>query len=148
MLVFVCCMGFIRGKKTGMYLGFLSGLLFDIFYGYSGVIGLTALSYMYLGYVNGLFYEVFYTDDICIPVILSILSDLAYNFLYYCVTFLLRGQLNIVLYFENIMFPEMIYTGCIAVFLFRFLKVINTKLEKFEKRGEENLVKGDLGDYN
>jgi hypothetical protein len=46
------------------------------------------------------------------------------------------------------MFPEMIYTGCITVFLFRLLKVIDTKLEKFEKRGEENHVKGDLGDYN
>ena len=146
MIVLTCCIGFIRGKKTGMFVGVVSGLLIDIFYGYSGIIGMTGLIYMYIGYVNGLFNEIFYTDDICIPVVLTMVSDLIYNFLYYCITFLLRGQLNLGIYFQTIMFPEMIYTGFITVFAFRLLKVINMLLEKYEKRGEEKLVKGDLGD--
>lgn len=148
MLILICCVGFIKGKKTGMFIGFFSGILVDIFYGYSGVIGLTALAYTYLGYVNGLFNEIFYTDDICIPVILTMASDLIYNFVYYCVTFLLRGKLDLFDYFKAIMFPEMIYTACIAVFAFRFFKVVFAKLEKIEKRGEEKLVKGDMGDIN
>lgn len=148
MIILVCCTGFIRGKKAGMLVGVISGLLIDIFYGYSGIIGMTGLIYMYIGYINGLFNEIFYTDDICIPVILTMLSNLIYNFLYYCITFLLRGQLNIPVYFETIMFPEMIYTGCVTVFLFRFMKVVSMLLEKYEKRGEEELVKGDLGNNN
>ena len=44
LLIFVCCSGFIRGKKHGMYMGFLSGILLDIFYGYSGVIGISDIS--------------------------------------------------------------------------------------------------------
>lgn len=55
LLIFVCCSGFIRGKKHGMYMGFLSGILLDIFYGYSGVIGMNGILFMYLGYINGLF---------------------------------------------------------------------------------------------
>lgn len=146
LLIFVCCSGFIRGKKHGMYMGFLSGILLDIFYGYSGVIGMNGILFMYLGYINGLFNEIFYTDDICIPVLLTMASDLAYNFLYYCVTFLLRGYLDIANYFKAIIFPEVIYTAFVAVFIFRLLKVISIKLDKFEKRGEEKLVKRDLGD--
>lgn len=146
LLIFVCCSGFIRGKKHGMYMGFLSGILLDIFYGYSGVIGMNGILFMYLGYINGLFNEIFYTDDICIPVPLTMASDLAYNFLYYCVTFLLRGYLDIANYFKFIIFPEVIYTAFVAVFIFRLLKVISIKLDKFEKRGEEKLVKRDLGD--
>ena len=126
-------------------MGFLSGILLDIFYGYSGVIGMNGILFMYLGYINGLFNEIFYTDDICIPVLLTMASDLAYNFLYYCVTFLLRGYLDIANYFKAIIFPEVIYTAFVAVFIFRLLKVISIKLDKFEKRGEEKLVKRDLG---
>lgn len=148
MLVLVCCMGFIGGKKTGMFVGVFCGLLIDVFYGYSGVIGMNAILFMYLGYVNGLFNEIFFTDDICIPVLLVMVSDLVYNFLYYCITFLLRGNLDLAGYFKSIMFPEMIYTGFVAVFIFRLLKVISLKLEKFEKRGEEKLVKRDLGDID
>lgn len=144
LLAVVCCLGFIQGKKTGMYVGFISGLFLDIFFGYAGVIGFTALTYMYLGYVNGLFHEIYYSDDICIPVLLTVTSDFAYNFIYYCVTFLLRGKLDMVHYIRTIMFPEMIYTGLVTVFVFRILIVIHMKLEKFEKRGEEKIVKGDL----
>lgn len=144
-LAFVCCIGFIHGKKSGLFLGFFTGFLLDIFYGYSGVIGMTGLLYMYLGYINGLFNEVFYSDDICIPVLLTMVCDLVYNFIYYCVTFLLRGDLDVSGYFKNIMFPEMLYTGFVTVFLFRLWKVLSLKLEKFEKRGEEKLVKRDFG---
>lgn len=124
-----------------------AGLLIDIFYGFSGVIGFTALIYLYLGYFNGLFHEIFYTDDICIPVLLTVVSDLIYNLLYYCVAFLLQRRLNIALYFEKIIFPELIYTAVVTVFVFRLLKIIHNRLEKFEKRGEEKLVKGTLGNY-
>lgn len=147
-IVLVCCIGFIQGKKAGMLVGIISGLLIDIFYGYTGVIGMTALLYMYIGYVNGLFHEIFFTDDICIPVGLTMVSDLVYNFLYYCITFLLRGKLDVISYFQSVMFPEMIYTGFVTVFAFRLLKVISLRLEKYERRGEEKLVKGDLGDNN
>lgn len=147
LLIFTCCMGFIKGKKTGMVLGCISGILLDIFFGYGGVIGLSGLAFMYIGYVNGLFNEIFYTDDICIPVILSMVSNLAYNLLYYFIAHMLKGQLDVMLYFRNIMFPEMIYTGCVTVFAYRILKVIDIKLLKYEKRGEEKLVKGDMGEH-
>ena len=50
--------GFMRGKKDGMFIGFLSGLFLDIFYG--GTLGFYALIYMYTGYSNGFFRKIFY----------------------------------------------------------------------------------------
>ena len=148
MLALICCIGFIYGKKPGMYCGFAAGLLIDLFYGYGGVIGLTAILLMNLGYVIGLFNEIFYSDDICIPVLLIVVSDLIYNFLYYCITFLLRGDLNLASYFQIIMFPEMIYTGFVSVFLYWFIKFLSVKIEKFEKRGEDKLVKGNFDKFD
>ena len=121
-------------------MGFLSGILLDIFYGYSGVIGMNGILFMYLGYINGLFNEIFYTDDICIPVLLTMASDLAYNFLYYCVTFLLRGYLDLANYFKAIIFPEVIYTALITLVVYRLLLALNHKLEKAEQRSVGSFV--------
>ncbi len=147
LLILVCCMGFISGRRVGIYTGFFCGLLLDIFFGYENIMGLSAFCFMYLGYINGSYHEIFFTDDICIPLILTTLSDLAYNFLFYCATFLLRGKLDFILYFKKIIFPEMIYTAVITVLLFRGLQVIHEKLEKYERRGGESRVKGISRDY-
>lgn len=141
LLIFVCCSGFIRGKKHGMYMGFCQGFCLISFMDTLVLSVWTAYYSDYLGYINGLFNEIFYTDDICIPVLLTMASDLAYNFLYYCVTFLLRGYLDIANYFKAIIFPEVIYTAFVAVFIFRLLKVISTKLTNLKKEVKKNLLK-------
>ncbi len=45
--------GFMRGRKEGMGVGFICGLLVDIFWG--GLIGFYALIYTVIGYMNGSF---------------------------------------------------------------------------------------------
>ena len=51
LIVAVSSFGFMRGKKEGMFIGFFSGRLIDLFFG--DVLGFYALLYMYVGYVNG-----------------------------------------------------------------------------------------------
>ena len=53
MIVVVSAFGFMRGKKEGMWIGFFTGLLLDVFIG--SIIGFYALLYMYVGYLNGFF---------------------------------------------------------------------------------------------
>jgi len=57
-----------RGKKEGLYIGFFTGILLDIFSG--SVIGINALIYMYIGYLNGYFRKMFYPEDIKLPMLL------------------------------------------------------------------------------
>ena len=53
MIVVVSAFGFMRGKKEGLWIGFFTGLLLDIFTG--SILGFYALLYMYVGYFNGFF---------------------------------------------------------------------------------------------
>ena len=69
--------GFMRGRKEGMGVGFICGLLVDIFWG--GLIGFYALIYTVIGYMNGSFQRMFYEDDIKLPLAMIGISDLIYT---------------------------------------------------------------------
>ena len=58
MIIVVAAFGLMRGKREGMYIGFICGLLIDIFCGF--YLGIYALLYMYVGYLTGLFQKRFY----------------------------------------------------------------------------------------
>ena len=54
LLILTFSFGFIHGRNAGMFYGFLSGLLLDLFY--SGPFGFYTLIYVYIGYFNGLYH--------------------------------------------------------------------------------------------
>ena len=65
LLIVTASFGFMRGSKSGMLVGFLSGLLIDIQFG--KMIGFYALIYLVVGFLNGLFEqkcEEIYSDSI------------------------------------------------------------------------------------
>lgn len=132
LLILTFAAGFMRGKKEGMYVGFFSGLLLDLFYGKT--IGFHALLYMYIGYTNGFFNNVFYDDDVTLPIGLLCASDFLYNFVFYIFAFLLRNRLNLGYYIIHIILPEMIYTVVIMLLIYRLMLRINRGLEEVEKR--------------
>ncbi len=132
LLILTFCAGFMSGKRNGMYVGFISGMLLDIFYG--DVLGFNALLLLYIGYVNGMFNKMFYDEEITLPIVLLIGSEFAYTFVYYVFSFLLRGRLNIGYYFIHIMLPELAYTAIIAVLLYRLMLKLNRVLDEREKR--------------
>ena len=94
---------------------------------------------MMIGYIVGIFHDIWYLQDILIPVAVVAICDFAYNFIYYVITFLLRNRLDLVHYIKKIVFPEIIYTVFLTVFIYRILMIGNRKLEKFEMRGNEEI---------
>lgn len=138
MIVLTASFGFMRGEKTGLMTGFLCGFISDIFFG--NVLGLNAMIYMYIGYANGKFNRLFYPEDIKLPIGLIFVSDLAYGFLYYITLFLMRKRFHISYYFVNIIFPEIVYTILITLFLYPLVLRINKALEESEKRSAKKFV--------
>lgn len=132
LLVLTFAAGFMGGKKNGMYVGVISGLLLDFFYG--DVVGFNTLLLLYIGYVNGMFHKMFYDEEITLPIALLIGSELSYSFIYYIFNFLLRRRLDIGYYFSHIMLPELAYTVVISVLIYRLLLRLNRRLDEFEKR--------------
>ena len=75
MIITTASFGFMRGKKSGMTVGLISGLFVDLFWG--GSLGFYMLVYMVIGYVNGMFKRLFYDEDIKLPIALIAASELA-----------------------------------------------------------------------
>lgn len=131
LLIPTMAFGVMRGRKEGMLVGFVSGLLMDIFYG--SVIGPYALLYMYLGYINGFFHRVYYMEDLLLPMIMAGVNDLAYNLIVYIVSYLMRNRLDIGFYFLHVILPEMVYTMLMTLIIYKPLVKINRWLKQKEE---------------
>lgn len=137
-LILTCAFGFMRGEKEGMVIGFFCGLLQDICFG--TFLGFYALLYLYVGYLNGKFSRIFYPEDIKLPLVLILLSNLTYDLLCYCLLFLLRGKLDFPYYFTGVILPEMLYTILATVIVYPAVLLLNGLLEAHEKRREQKFV--------
>lgn len=138
LIVLTASFGFMRGEKTGLLIGFFSGLLVDIFF--CEVIGFYALLYMYIGYLNGKFTTIFYPEDIKLPITLILCSDFIYGIICYVILFLLRGRFDFQYYFVHIILPEIVYTIVVTLFLYPVILWVNRRLERTEKRSEKKFV--------
>ena len=124
LLITLCVsMGLMRGRKGGLWAGFLSGILVDLFYG--SVFGFYAMVYMYTGYLCGYAHRIYYDDDLKVPMMLSAVADLAYNLAVYGLQFLLRGRLSLSVYMMRIILPEMFYTVGLTFLVYRPLRAVN-----------------------
>lgn len=141
LIIVTASYGFMFGRRYGMTVGFICGLLMDIFYG--NVLGFYALIFLYIGAGNGVFHRVFYQDDIKLPLALISLSDLVYSLLCYVLLFLLRGRFEFLFYLQNIIIPEVVYTIFITIFLYPCILFLNREVEHTEKRGDHKLAKKD-----
>ena len=138
MIILSASYGFMRGRKSGLLIGFFSGLLMDIFF--SDILGFYALLYMYIGYLNGVLKKMFYPEDIKLPIALIVGSDFLYNILIYLLTFLLNGRFQFLYYFFNIMIPEMVYTIIVTCIFYPLLLFSESLLERNEKEGVSKIV--------
>ena len=138
LIVVTSSFGFMRGKKEGMFVGFISGLLIDIMY--SDLVGFYALIYMAIGFANGFFRKIFYDDDIKLPLILIAASDFIYGNCIYFFMFVMRSRFHYFYYLKNIIIPELIYTILITIVLYQLILQINKNLESEEKRSASKFV--------
>ncbi len=140
LIIITASYGFMFDKKYGMVVGFICGLLMDIFYG--DVLGFYALIYLYIGAANGAFHSIFYQEDIKLPLLLILASDFVYSFTCYVLLYLLRRRFHFIFYLRNIILPEMVYTIFVTVFLYPFILLLNRSIDDTE-RGEHKVVKKD-----
>lgn len=137
-LVLVVSLGIMRGKKTGLLIGFFCGLLSDIFLG--NYLGFYALLMMYIGYFAGSFNKIFFPEDVKLPMGIIALSDLIYGFMCYVFSFLLRGKLDLPYYFAHICIPECIYTLVATIIFYPLILGINGLLESGERKQAKKFV--------
>ncbi len=124
LLIILCIsMGLMRGRKSGLWVGFFSGMLVDLFYG--SFLGFYALIFMYVGFASGYAYRICYDDEIKVPVMLAAAGDLFYNLAVYMLQFLLRGRMSLGTYMVRIILPEVFYTVALTFITYRFFYFVN-----------------------
>ena len=135
-VILTCSMGLMRGKKSGMWTGFVSGMLYDLFFG--DLFGFTALCLMYIGYVSGFLYKVFFDSDIRIPMATVAVGDLAYNLLFYISEFLLGRRMRFSSWLIRTMLPEAVISVVAALFFYYLFRLINGRLVTYEVEEEQS----------
>jgi len=138
LIIATASLGFLGGKRTGIYAGFFSGLLIDI--GFRSFYGVNALLYMYVGFACGSFKKVLFPKDIKLPLLFIAGSDLIYNLAYYFFHFFFRGKFEISYYFMKIILPEMVYTTIMACIIYPVIHYVINRIELPEKKGEQTIV--------
>ena len=130
--------GFMRGKKSGMYVGLVCGIFTDLFWGEA--LGFNMLIYMVIGYLNGSFQRLFYDEDIKLPIGLISASELVYGLVTCFCIYILRGNFAFTEHLIRVILPELIYTILATLILYQIILYINKKLEAEEQRSASKFV--------
>ncbi len=130
-LLIIVTYAMLRGDLEGAIVGFFSGLLQDVLFG--RVLGLYAMLGLLTGYICGKPFKDFYRENYMIPLILSGISCICYEFAFYFIFFLFQGNIDLFYYFSRVILPETVYTIVIAIPIYRIMYGINLFLEEHEK---------------
>ena len=136
-LILCVSMGLMRGRKSGLWTGFFSGLLIDMFYG--SIFGFYALIYMYTGFISGYAHRICYDDDVKVPMMLAAGTDLIYNLAVYGLQFLLRGRMGLGTYLYRIILPEIFYTVFLTLIVYRVFYYINYHFMSITRKESESI---------
>ncbi|MGI6070618.1 MAG: rod shape-determining protein MreD [Blautia sp.] len=137
LLILCVSMGLMRGKKSGLFVGFFSGFLIDLFYG--SLLGFYALIYMYIGYLSGFFYKIYYDNTLKVPVLLVAGSDAIYSLAVYGLQFMLRGRMGFFYYVSRIMIPEILMTVVLTILIYRIFYQLNHRFMRVKRKERNSL---------
>lgn len=135
-LILTCSMGFMRGKKSGMWVGVVSGLILDLFYG--RIFGLTALILLYIGYFNGFLFKVFFDEDIRVPLVAVGISDIVYGLSCYLVRAAKGTSLTLGSSMIHTILPESVCTVLFTIPLYLLYHWLNRKITANELEEEQS----------
>lgn len=138
LLILTMSMGLLRGKVEGMFVGVFCGLILDVFSG--GLIGFYTMVYMYIGYFNGILNKSFVSDLPLLPMALCVASELIYHIYIYIFNFLIRNRLNFIVYWQDIIMPEIVVTILANILVYWLILRGNSILERKEKAGVSKFV--------
>lgn len=126
LIVLTASVGFMRGSREGMLIGFFSGLLLDLMSG--NIIGFFALLYLLAGFFNGFASHIYYPENVRLPMTSIILTDFLINIVIYISMFLMRGRLDFPFYLIHVILPEIVYTAIVAIVLYLVILFVDRRL--------------------
>ena len=131
-LIYVTIASCYSSKKEGAILGFISGLILDLFIG--RIIGLSAVLMMVLGFlVSNFFDAVLRKNNVLVTMLIVSVSAFLYELLYYIIAFM--GDLDFSVVFIKTLLPECVCSAVIAVLIYFLVKKFSKNF--WTDKGEE-----------
>lgn len=121
MMIIVVAVAYIRGSNSGIFYGFIAGLIHDMTYG--SHLGYFALIYMLCGFLAGLAHRLYRRDDNITPLALTAVCLLISQSVHYVISYMLRGRCEYSFYFTNIILPKLVFTILIAAILYKLFQL-------------------------
>ncbi len=132
-LVLVILVALRKGKYYGGFFGLALGLLQDILFGQ--IVGVNALIFFFIGYIIGIIQDELNIENTFIPVLLSALFTIFYNFSFYTFMFFLSINITREIMFNNIFSLEIVYNMIFAALVYKlFTKIFVIPNLRFGKR--------------
>lgn len=123
-LLIICfSYGLLYGEDIGMITGIFCGFLCDMYF--NGDFGFYILIYSVIGFANGVLNKSFFENTISLPMMLSFVNGLAYNFYIYFSHFFVRKRFDVSYYFISIMVPNILFTLIATVLIYKSLYKLN-----------------------
>ena len=116
LLIFVVFWALFHGRAQGAKLGFVTGLLEDLFLG--KYIGLNALTKMIVGYLVGTVENKFFKENLFIPVCALFFATIINSFFYLIAAQLAGIERNLSIFVWESTLPTAIYNTCLAPLLY------------------------------
>ncbi len=138
LLAVTVAFGYLKGRKSGLFVGFLCGILLDIFIG--DYFGMNALILMYIGYLNGMVRLFYFGEDVKFPLLIISVSDLLYGITIFAVMFLMRERSDFNFYLEHVIIPEAVYTVIVGIIVYYLIYLAIRWADKHEKRATREIV--------
>jgi len=118
-LLVVITVALLQGQRTGIIVGFLAGLTFDLIG--TGPIGLAAFVYCMVGYITGSLHENMFAEGWRLPVTVVLFANLFAEGLYTLVLGLMGEDLSLLSALGKVIIPSSIYNGVLAVIFYSLL---------------------------
>lgn len=140
MIIVTAASGFIYGRREGIFSGFLSGIMMDIFFESPLSIGAYALILVCIGYACASVKERVYEESRWLPYAFIAGSDLVYGIINFICFFMLRKRFSFGYYLGHLIIPEIIYTMILSLALYPLIRTIVRKLDEYERRRADKFV--------
>jgi len=122
----------LRGENEGAIVGFTAGLLQDIVLGQA--LGFFAMLGLLVGYFAGRPFRDFFRESYLLPMLLTGVIAVIYNFAIYIFNSLTVAPINMFYQLGIVILPVSVYTMILSILIYRILYGINNLLEFFERR--------------
>ncbi len=117
LLILVICLAFLWGEKRGVAVGFIAGMLQDVFFG--PALGFFTLSKIIPAYLAGRVSREIYTDQVIGPMLAVFLGTILHEIItFFLVGFFWGHEFPMEYYMENRFLPKAIYNFVLTLMIY------------------------------